>query len=363
MHNCAWRGGRGDLVREVADACRMGGLEFGVYLSPADLHEPSFGREPDAYNEFFRKQLRELLSNYGKVCEVWFDGAEPGDRRQRYDWTSYHRLIRELQPDEAIVIKGPDVRWVGTETGEARFSEWSVIPLPVAPEAFSWPDMLGRDLGSRDKLRGAKYLHWYPAMADVSLRQGWFYRPGTDYGLKTIQALIEIYFKTVGRNAGLALNLSPDKRGLIQDADVNRLAEFGSYLKKTFATNLAAEARVTLEHGESKPLPNTFLFDANLDTFWESPAGVETRLVFRLPQPATFSVIRLYEAIQNGQRVEQFAVDAWMDGKWNEIGAATTIGYCRILRVPRVATERVRLRLIESRGVVRLSEFGLYSER
>jgi alpha-L-fucosidase len=205
-----WQVGKGDVVREFADACREAGLAAGLYLSPADLHEPSYGRDHAAYNEFFRRQLRELLTRYGEVSEIWFDGVTPGNLRQQHDWASYYRVIRELQPQTVIVTRGPDVRWVGNEAGIARESDWSVIPLPLPAADHDWPDMIG-DLGSRARWKESSHAHWYPAVATVSLRPGWFWAPGEDHRLRERNELLRFHDQTVGRNDGLLFNVPPDR--------------------------------------------------------------------------------------------------------------------------------------------------------
>jgi len=222
-----WREGKGDAVREVADACRQAGLKFGVYLSPWDRHEPTYGDSP-RYNDFFLNQLRELLTQYGEISEVWFDGAcgeGPNGKRQVYDWGAYWRLIRELQPRAVISIMGPDVRWIGNEAGVARESEWSVVPTSQMDD---WPaekdpggiagiNAQAPDLGSTraiaESARRGGRLFWYPGQVDVSIRPGWFYHAAEDMRVKTIGHLLDIYYTSVGGNAQLLLNVPPDRRG------------------------------------------------------------------------------------------------------------------------------------------------------
>jgi alpha-L-fucosidase len=230
-----WRAGKGDVVREVAEACREAGLKLGIYLSPWDRHEPTYGDSP-AYNEHFRSQLRELLTNYGEVGEVWFDGAcgeGPNGKRQEYDWPSYYKVVRECQPRAVIFGMGPDLRWVGTETGYGRETEWSVVPVKIREDSISPPpslddlfipgDMTAEDLGGREQISGARVLAWYPAETDVSIRPGWFYHAKEDGEVKMPQKLIDIYFSSVGRNGVLLLNVPPDSRGLIHENDIRSL--------------------------------------------------------------------------------------------------------------------------------------------
>lgn len=359
-----WRSGQGDVLKEVAAACREAGLAFGVYLSAADLHEPTHGLDHDAYNTLFRSQLREVLTNYGEICEVFFDGATPPGRRQKYDYPGYYAVIRELQPNAVISTKGPDVRWVGNEAGMARESEWSVIPLPVRPESFHWPDMTDRDLGSRQKLLNANCLHWYPAEADVSIRPGWFYRPSEDTLVKSLARLREVYYGTVGRNALLLLNLPPDQRGQIPEVDARRVREFGEWIQATFTTNLAASAQVRqieLPDGDSSDsLPS--LTDGDPDSFWTSrTANAPLHLEIALSEPVQFNCVMLQEHIPLGQRIETFALDAWMNDLWQEIGQGTSVGNKRLLRMREpTRTAKIRLRVTQSRGVLNLAEIGLF---
>ncbi len=366
-----WRDGRGDVVGEVAQACREAGLKFGIYLSPWDRHEPTYGDSP-AYNKHFCDQLRELLSDYGEVSEVWFDGAcgeGPNGRRQEYDWWSYYRVIRELQPKAVIFGMAPDLRWVGTETGIGRETEWSVVPVRVkdlVPPAASLDDifipgdMTAEDLGSRERIATVRALAWYPAETDVSIRPGWFYHPSQDEEVKIPEKLIDIYFRSVGRNGVLLLNIPPDKRGLIPENDIRSLMGMKRILDETFALNMAEGADVQATE-QKRDRRAEFILDADRDTFWMTPDGIETAsLELTLPEERTFDVVLLQEEIRVGQRVEEFALEAWDGGAWKPIAAGTTIGYKRLLRFPETTTNRVRLNIVRSRTSPTLSFFGLF---
>jgi alpha-L-fucosidase len=245
-----WKKGKGDVVGEVAAACREYGVKFGFYLSPWDKHEKTYG-DSAKYNEFFRNQLRELLTRYGEVSEVWFDGAcgkGSNGKKQVYDWNSYYALIRELQPGAVIAIMGPDVRWVGTESGRGRETEWSVVPDVVqnldsvaassqqhpVDGAFIPGDLTASDIGSRDRLKDAKALVWYPAETDVSIRPGWFYHSAGDNRVKSPEKLAGIYFSSVGMNSVLLLNIPPDKSGLIHDNDIRSLHGMKKIIDQAF---------------------------------------------------------------------------------------------------------------------------------
>lgn len=348
-----WRGGHGDVVREVAEACREAGLKFGFYLSPWDRHEASYGT--DTYNDYFVNQLRELLANYGPVTEVWFDGAcgeGSNGKRQVYDFPRYYQLVRELQPNALIAIMGPDVRWVGNEDGLARQSEWSVIPQGA--------DLNAPDLGNQKYLVAASGFTWYPAECDVSLRPGWFYHATEDEQVKPLAKLLDIYYRSVGQNAVLLLNVPPDRRGHFHENDVARLRELRETLDETFRTNLLTGSPVTADTAaEGHPAAATI--DGNPDTYWTTPDGTTTgTLEFRLAAPITFDRAMLQEEIRQGQRVEQFRLEALQDGSWKPIAQATTIGQKRLLRFPPVTTDHVRLVIDVSRDCPTLREVGLY---
>jgi len=356
-----WRNGRGDVVREVADACREAGLKFGVYLSPADLHEPTYG-DTEGYNTYFKNQLRELLTQYGEITEVWFDGANPRKEGMKYDYFGWYALIRELQPNAVIFGMGPDVRWVGNEAAHTRASEWSVFPSTVPLAQFHGGDSTAEDLGSRDKIRNAPHLLWWPAETDVSIRPGWFHHAAEDSRVKTVETLLDMYYRNVGGNCTLLLNVPPDRRGLIHEVDASRLRELGAVLRATFTTNLAAGAAVTAS-ASAAGHPAASLTDQDQASYWSAPDGQESaELTFHLPAARTFNRAGFGEHIAVGQRIEAATLDAWVDGAWKELGASTTVGYRRLLRFPAVTADRVRLRITASRFAPTLANFGLYQE-
>jgi alpha-L-fucosidase len=353
-----WKGGHGDVVGEVAEACRNGGLKFGVYLSPWDRHEPTYGDSP-RYNEHFKNQLRELLTNYGEISEVWFDGAcgeGPNGKRQVYDWAGYFKLIRELQPGAVISIMGPDARWIGNEAGVTRESEWSVIPvvgfddLPdeTNPGGIAHLDAQAKDLGSFGRIaevaRLGGRLLWYPGQVDVSIRPGWFYHAAEDDKVKTLDQLLDIYYTSVGGNAQLLLNIPPDKRGRIHEADARRLKELGDRLRATFADNLAAKATASM----------SYVMRAVHEIGLAPAAGYEGEpghvLECDLKGPKVFNVAMLMEGLREGQRIESFAFDIWDGKEWKETAKGTTVGWKKLLRFPTVESSKVRVRLLRTRG-------------
>lgn len=349
-----WKGGKGDVVGEFAAACKEAGIEIGLYLSPWDRHEKTYGDSPK-YNEHFCNQLRELLTNYGPVSEVWFDGAcgeGPNGKKQVYDWPMFNAVVRELAPN-AVIFNGPDVRWVGNESGLARETEWSVVGVKTLDGLGYSLDAQGKDLGSLDILRKSQYMVWYPAETDVSIRPGWFYHAAEDGKVKSVQQLLDIYYASVGRNSLLLLNLPPDRRGLIHEIDAARLAEFGKIVRETFKTNLVAGSKAT--GGADK------LIDGKWDTFWSPGEGKTTATIeFDLGSPKTFNCVMVQEYIPEGQRVEEFSVEAWDGNAFKPIAKGTTIGYKRLIRFGDTTASKVRLNILKSRAVPVISEFGLY---
>ncbi|MGH7993811.1 MAG: discoidin domain-containing protein, partial [Limisphaerales bacterium] len=409
-----WRGGKGDEVREVADAARTHSVKLAVYLSPADLYQlrtnpknpggyygngssnvlsviptgpasfksdPSKGRAPtpgfktysyevDDYNRYFLNQLYELLTQYGPIGEVWFDGANPDPSvHETYNYAAWFDLIRHLQPAAIIFGKGPDGRWVGNEGGVGRTTEWSVIPLPTSPDAFTWPDMTGDDLGSRAKLTPGSHLWWYPVEVNTTMLGGnqWFW--ARNKHPRTVTQLVDIFYTSVGRNGNLILNLSPDKRGLVPDNQLDALKQTAQIINETFATDPAAGAKLTADSAADAH-DASLAIDGNLDTWWESaPGKTNGTLTLELPKPVTFDVISLQEAVDHrGQRIESFAIEAWNGSAWinaEKISSddLTTVGHRRLIRLKSpVTTDQVRIRITGSRLEPTLAEMGLFKQ-
>ena len=409
-----WRDGKGDEVREVADAARAHGLKLAVYLSPADLFQlrtnpkypggyygdgssnvlsviptdpasfksdPAKGRAParglgsysdvvDDYNRYFLNQLYELLTQYGPIEEVWFDGANPDPSvHETYNYAAWYDLIRHLQPGAVIMGKGPDVRWVGNEGGVGRTTEWSVIPLPTPPDACRWPDLGNQDLGSRAKLTPGSYLWWYPAEVNVTLlaNGAWFWAPQKHP--RSLTQLFDIYFSAVGRNGNLILNLSPDSRGLVPDDQIEALSRLSQLVNDTFAVNLAGGGQLTADNSNATNSPSLAL-DRNLDTWWEAAPGCTNgTLTLTLPKAVTFDVVSLQEAVDHrGQRIESFGIDVWNGSDWaaaEKISSdeLTTVGHRRLIRLKSpVTTDQVRIRITGSRLEPTLAEMGLFKQ-
>ena len=345
VKNSPWKDGKGDVVRELRDACEKYGMKFGVYLSPWDRNAVSYGDSP-AYNKFFIEQLTELLSNYGEVHEVWFDGAcgeGPNGKKQEYDWTAILAKIRELQPKAVTAIMGDDVRWVGNEGGMGRDTEWSATMM--APGSYTHKneamaalgiDNMSKDLGSRELLAKSQEAYWYPSEVDVSIRPGWFYHADQDERVRSLANLVNIYYRSVGCNSVLLLNIPPDRRGLIHEVDVQRIKELSEYIGKTFATNY-------VENGNK---------------MWQAEAGQSKE--YNVKAGAMVNTFLIQEDIAQGQRVEDFLVEVYSNGAWQYAAEGTTVGYKRLLRFSDCQPEKIRVTLRGARATANISNVGLY---
>lgn len=392
VEQSSWLGGDGDIVRSFTDSARRFGVKVGIYLSPSDLHEytrpggtfgngspkvttriptggsgggPTFTVRADDYNRYYMNTLHEILTGYGKLDELWFDGADPTGGRQPYNFTDWFRMVRTLQP-AAVMFNGPDIRWVGNEDGWARTSEWSVVPQTGTPdpdgERHSTFGETADDIAGDDRLTtGSDYLAWHPAECDARLQPGWFWHPGQ--GPKSLDALTSMYFESVGRNCQFLLNIAPDTSGRFPAAEVTRMAEFGHRIRSLFARNLADHASAANDGGTSNTAGHdpAAVLDGNDATAWQ-PTATTGGLVLDLGRTERVSTVLLQENIQVGQRVSGFAVDAWTGTAWQQVAVATTIGYKRLLRLSTpVATQKVRLRITAARALPpAIATIGLY---
>ena len=346
-----WKDGEGDLVKDVSDACRKHSLKFGVYLSPWDRHEETYGDSPK-YNQFFVNQLKELLTNYGEVFSVWFDGAcgeGPNGQKQVYDWDWYYGTIRELQPDAAISVCGPDVRWCGNEAGATREQEWSVVPKSLQDaekiqeasqqtenhqEFIREVSSAEEDLGSRNVLEKTDTLVWYPAEVNTSIRPSWFYDEREDEQVKHTDELFDLYVRTVGGNSTFLLNVPPDRRGVFHEKDVSTLKDFGQKLKSAFQTDLTKSATQTL----TNPYSIAIAFD----------------------QPTVLNCVVLKEDITKGQRVESFTIEAKIEGQWETVYTDYIIGYKKIALLDSIRTQCMRIKIEKSRLTPFIKEIQTY---
>ena len=376
-----WRAGRGDVVGDVADAARRHGLALGIYLSPWDRNHPSYGQGA-AYDDVFVEQLTELLTGYGPVFSVWFDGAngEGHDgRRQTYDWDRYHCVVRDLQPDAVISVCGPDVRWCGNEAGHTRAQEWSVVRCELqdvertADKSQQVDDGTfsrlvssdEEDLGSRAVLAShLDSLVWYPAEVNTSIRPGWFYRPTEDDRVRPADELFEIWCSAVGGNASLLLNVPPGPDGLLAPPDTRALGKLGAMLRAL--ANRLMIGSVTLSSGSvicadgarrpARTLQRLSDAMSRPPVYW-APAAEDRTPWGRisLDRPTTVTGVVLREDITQGQRVEEVVVTGTSDGAEVELARASCVGYQRLIRFDGRLVTDVTVRITATRDVPRLS--------
>ncbi len=376
VRSSKWRDGKGDVVAECAKACKEFGIKFGIYVSPWDRHEPTYGTG-EAYNRFFKNQLRELLTAYGELFCVWFDGAcgeGANGKKQEYDWEGYYKLIRELQPNATINICGPDVRWCGNEAGVCRKSEWSVVPYwhsnseliaAASQKDVSKPpkkiNPTALDLGSRKAIKNCNKLIWYPAEVDTSIRKGWFYHPDEDYSVKPLSKLMEIYYNSVGANANFLLNIPPTPEGKIAEKDLETLLAMGAQLEIDFNENLADGSIVTDNRHLDEKHTGQMALSEYPDSYWHSgddPEGAE--LILDLGDEYDIDKIVLGENIRTGQQIEKFTLYAQVKGKWKKLASETTIGYKRICRFKEIRVRYFKLVIEKARCFATISKFEAY---
>ena len=366
VKNAPWKNGKGDMVREMADACKEYGLKLGIYLSPWDRNSKDYGK-PE-YITYFRNQLTELLTNYGPIFEVWFDGANGGDgyygganesrkidRTTYYDWKNTYALIRKLQPNIVIWNDGGDrgdLRWVGTEEGNVGETNWSLLN---ATGEVDW-GMLHYGLESGNS--------WVPAEVNTSIRPEWFYHPIEDAKVKTVPQLMDIYYSSIGSNGSLLLNFPIMPNGLIHPNDEKAALDFAKAVKETFAVNLAENKKAEASNirGNAKEFGAAKAIDNNKNTYWATDDNVtKASLTIDLGKPTLFNRFLVQEYIRLGQRVKAFTVEALVEGNWKEVAKATTIGYKRILRFPSIKATKVRFSITDSKSCPVISNIGVYN--
>ncbi len=315
-----WRDGRGDLVREFVDACRADGLKPGLYLSPWDRHEPTYGDSP-RYNDLYIAQLTELLTQYGPIHEVWFDGANgegPNGKRQQYDWPRVWGTVRRLQPDAVMFSDaGPDVRWIGNERGVAGETNWSTVNPDVVPFPGATGDAVMHMLQHGDP--GGSV--WRPGETDVSIRPGWFYHAAQDTRVRSVTDLVDIFCSSVGRNSKLLLNVPPTPEGLFHDTDVQRLLGMRAALDALLATNLVSPGGAT----------------------WHERSPRSGQIEIDLGRTVVARVADLREPIARGQYVSRYLLQGQTSDGWQPLSRGTTIGYRKIDRFDPIQVSRLRL--------------------
>lgn len=368
VKNSPWKNGQGDVVQELADACKEYGLKLGLYLSPWDRNHADYGK--DNYLPYFRNQLSELMTNYGDVFEVWFDGANGGsgyygganesrkiDNKTYYDWPNTRKIVRELQP-EAMMFSdaGPDVRWVGNESGWAGETNWCLQKRDEFYPGYA-PNLDDLTNGQIDG------THWVPAEVDVSIRPGWYYHKSEDHKVKSVKQLVDIYYNSVGRNASFLLNFPVDDRGLIHEKDVEQLMKMVEVIRKDFETNLAVNVEIEASNtrGNSGKFSAEQTIDGNKDTYWATDDGItNASLILDFGKETTFNRFLAQEYIPLGQRVKKFSLEAWVNNKWKEIESQTTIGNKRILRFNNVTSGKIRFTILDAKASPTISNIEVY---
>lgn len=368
VKNSPWKNGQGNVVKELSEACKKYGLKFAVYLSPWDRHQANYGT-PE-YLPYFYAQLHDLLTNYGPVFEVWFDGANGGDgwyggakdirtidRKNYYNYPRIYEMLDSIQP-QAIIFSdgGPGCRWVGNEKGFAGATNWSFLREGEVHPGYekSYELQYGHADGNQ----------WVPAECDVSIRPGWFYHPEEDDRVKSPDQLVDLYYRSVGHNATLLLNFPVDRRGLIHPVDSANAVRFHEMIQQQLKTNLVAGMTPKVSNERGGDFVASALTDDNFDTYWATEDGVTTAdIEFSFDTPTRMNRMMLQEYIPLGQRVKAFVVeyldkDTWLPVKLNE--ETTTIGYKRLLRFETVKTKGIRIRITDARGPLCLSSVGVY---
>lgn len=348
VKNTAYKNGQGDIIREFVDACEKYGIKAGLYLSPWDIHSDLWGTP--AYNDYYANQLTELMTNYGKIYECWWDGA---GSTADCDWARWADIIHTLQPD--CIIFGSfsaapyvDVRWVGNEVGAAGDPCWGTIDLDAIIREDTKLLNSGLPNGT----------HYIPAESDVSIRPGWFYHSEHDQYVKTPGELVRYWFASAGRNTGILLNLPPNREGVLHPNDVKNVTEWGNLLKTVFSKNFAAGSTVTASSTLGDHAP-AHVLDGTFDTFYAAEE-LTPSMEFALDGPQTFNCYILQEGIEYGERIRRFALDAYVNGAWQTVCEKQSVGYCRADYFAPVTTDRVRIRVLEATAAPVLRSFGIY---
>ena len=380
VKNSPYKNGKGDIVREVSEACKEFGLKFGIYLSPWDRNNSSYGKGKE-YDDYYVNQLTELLTEYGELYTIWLDGAcgeGANGKIQKYDWNRYYKVMRELQPNAVISISGPDVRWCGNEAGEVRESEWSIVAKDMTDPSITAElsqhedneefrdrplDETQSDLGSRERLKNEKELVWYPAETDVSIRPGWFYHEEEDNKVRSFENLKDIYLKSVGGNTALLLNIPPMKNGKIHEKDMAILKRLGEFINDTFKNNLLKNALIKTvpEHDCRGNSPDMMRTD-DYNTYFMNKEGDNKLLIeIKFDECKKLNYLVLKEAITFSQRVEKFNVYFNDEsGKKIKIFEGTTIGYKRIIDLKGTKTDNLTIEIEDSRVAPVMSFVGVY---
>ncbi|MDA8734226.1 alpha-L-fucosidase [Flavobacteriaceae bacterium] len=361
VKNSPWNKGKGDLIKDLENSCKKYDLKLGIYLSPWDRNHPDYGKE--SYIKYFRNQLTELLTNYGEIFEVWFDGANGGsgyyggandvrkvDKKTYYDWDNTHKLIRKYQPNAVIFSDaGPDIRWVGNEKGYASKTTWSNIYRDSLyggmPDYYKFSS--GQEFGT----------HFIPTETDVSIRPGWYYHPEEDNKVKSLDKLIDIYFNSIGLNSSLLLNIPVDKRGLIHENDALRMLELNKFLKNTFNKNLIEKSEINFNN---KSHPINKIIDKNINTFCPFKSKNNNIINITLKNEKIVDVFEISENINLGQRIKEFVFEIKVNEKWVTVEKGTTVGKKRLIKFEPLIVKDLRFTIFDSKDIPLISEIGLY---
>ncbi|MGA1977262.1 MAG: alpha-L-fucosidase [Bacteroidales bacterium] len=365
VKNSPWKNGRGDVLKELKAACDEYGLKMGIYLSPWDRNSAVYGTP--AYLNYYRDQLRELLTRYGDIFEVWLDGANGGDgyyggaREMRhidpktyYDWSNTDRIIRDLQPKAVIFSDaGPDVRWVGNENGKGSLTNWCLLNRDGMYPGGNFADILGSGNENGN--------YWVPAEVDVSIRPGWFWHKSQDSLVRSPENLMDLYYSSVGMNCNLLLNVPPDKRGLLNENDIRSLLAFRDLREKEFSIDVAKSKNVTASDVRGKDFSPSNVNDGNPDTYWATRDGRNSgEIIIDLGRATEVNRIVIQEYIKLGQRVQEFSIAGLIDGKWVTLAEGTTIGYKIIRKFPVIKAKKIKVSIIKSRACPVISNIELY---
>ena len=351
-----WKNGQGDVVLEMSNSCKKYGVKFAIYLSPWDQNSKLYG-QGEAYNEYYLNQLRELLSNYGEISEVWMDGAKGSNVEQDYNFQEWFNLIKSYYKNCIIFSPcGPDIRWIGNEQGYAGDSCWSTIDIKKMNVSVDQKYLNTGEENAPD---------WVIGECDVSIRPGWFYHESEDLEVKSLEKLMDIYFNSVGRNSVLLLNLPPNKDGLLHDNDVNRLKEFGQAIRDIFKENLVENCKINSSSilNEDKEYSVTNTIDGKNNSYWVPQIEDGNRWVeIEFEQDKVFDVISIQEFIELGQRVSEFNVEAFINGEYKEIFQGKTIGYKRLIRIKPIKTNKIKINFLKSLDIPLINNIGVFKQ-
>jgi len=368
VKNSTWKDGQGDVVREVHDACEKYGLKFGIYLSPWDRNHANYGEQE--YVDYYRNQLKEIFSTYGPVFEMWFDGANGGtgyyggaderrniDKKTYYDWPTTLDLVRSMEPQVIFFSDaGPDIRWCGNEKGFVNETNWNTMDT----------DTVYAGKGGINELlnKGSENGNtWIPAEVDVSIRPGWFYHADEDSMVKTPEQLFDIYLSSVGRGSNLLLNIPPDRRGLLNEKDVEALKGWKKMLNKAFGKNLALNTKATADNirGRERKYAAIKTTDDDKETYWATDDGVNHgSITIDLGENGEIEYVLIQEYIRLGQRVRAFQIEIEREGQWQEVASSTTIGYKKILRITPANTSKIRITISDAKASPCISNVEIY---